>query len=288
MNGIYSFAGFRGQHHSRPDPVPQDILDDVLPDPDDLADFELPDQQAMIDAFLDGLSKESDYDFRGLSDLLARLPDPTRSQPEGQVEAVPVTVARERGVIPEASNETLEAFSFAEMKLYKHAFAYKWTAVELAATIKLIKSTDFKVEDVNVDLHKRVAAAIAQGHFTSHNMREGDRDGDQDLTFWIRSLEEVLREVLGDERMAGHQHFTFEMLINEDGEREFGASNGAVSFQIAQLRSGPDCVPVSLVIYIDGSFIKHGIPVKPIHDMYFKVIHNFVICHVYDYIQNGM
>ena len=107
MYGIYSFSGFRGQHHSRPDPVPQDILDDVLPDPDDLADFDLPDQQALIDAFLDGLCKESDHEFRGLSDLLASLPDPSLSQ--GQVEAVPVTVARERGVIPEASNETLEA-----------------------------------------------------------------------------------------------------------------------------------------------------------------------------------
>ena len=56
------------------------------------------------------------------------------------------------------------------MKLYKHAIAYKWTAEEFIAAIKLIKSTDFKVEDVNVDLHKRVAAAIAQGHFTSYNM----------------------------------------------------------------------------------------------------------------------
>jgi hypothetical protein len=104
--GIYAFSGFRGQHHSRPDPVPQDIPDDV-PDPHDLADFELPDQQALIDAFLDGLCKESDHEFRGLSDLLARLPDPSLSQ--GQVEAVPVTVARERGVLPEASKETLEA-----------------------------------------------------------------------------------------------------------------------------------------------------------------------------------
>ena len=108
--GIFSFSGFRGQHHNRPDPVPQDIPDDVLPDPDDLADFELPDPQALIDAFLDGLCKESDNEFRGLSHLLASLPDPSLSQ--GQVEAVPVTVARERGVIPEASNETLLAFSF--------------------------------------------------------------------------------------------------------------------------------------------------------------------------------
>jgi hypothetical protein len=98
-------------------------------------------------------------------------------------------------------------------------------------------------------------------------MRESDRDVEQDHTFWIRSLEEVLREVLGDERMADHQHFTLEMLINEEGERKFWASlaNGAVSFQIAQLRSGADCVPVSLVIYIDGSFIKHWIPIKPMY-----------------------
>ncbi len=63
--------------------------------------------------------------------------------------------------------------------------------------------------DNNVHLHKRVAAAIAQGRFTSHNMRESgresDKDGDQDLTFWIRSSEEVLRKILGDTLMEGHE-----------------------------------------------------------------------------------
>ncbi|MFN9909111.1 MAG: hypothetical protein ACK56F_23825, partial [bacterium] len=63
------------------------------------------------------------------------------------------------------------------MKLYKHATTYKWKADELIATIKLIKSVDFRVDDVNVDLHKRVSAAIAQGYFTSHSMRESDLDG---------------------------------------------------------------------------------------------------------------
>jgi hypothetical protein len=121
----------------------------------------------------------SDHEFRGLSHLLANLPDPSLSK--GQVGAVPVTVEREQGhqgVIPEPSNEALQAFSFSEMKLYKHAIMYKWTTEELITTIMLIKSTDFKVEDVSVYLHKRVAAAAAQGHFTSHNMRDSDLDGD--------------------------------------------------------------------------------------------------------------
>jgi hypothetical protein len=91
--------------------------DDPLPDPYDAADFDLPDQQALIDAFMAGLSKESQYDFRGLSALLATLPDPSLSH--GLVEALSVTEAREKSLIPQASDETLQAFSSSEMKLYK-------------------------------------------------------------------------------------------------------------------------------------------------------------------------
>jgi hypothetical protein len=77
---------------------------------------------------------------------------------------------------------------------------------ELIATINLIKSTDFEVEEVNVDLHKRVAAAIAKGHFTNHKMCESDLDGDQDLTLWLLSLDDVLREVLGDDILTYDRH----------------------------------------------------------------------------------
>ncbi len=61
--------------------------------------------------------------------------------------------------------------------------------------------------------------------WVAHNMRESDLDGDQDLTFWLRTLEDVLREILGDERMDSHQDFKFEMPRTEEGERQFGASN---------------------------------------------------------------
>ncbi len=140
-------------------------------------------------------------------------------------------------------------------------YSYKGTVEELIDTIKLIKSTDFKVEDVNTDLHKRVQAAVAKGHFTRRNMRESSLDGNQDLTFWLRSCLET-----GEWTVTSI--FSFEMIANEVGEREFSASNSAVSFQIAQVRGGPDCVSVSLMIYIDGSFIKHGIPVQFLSNQY--------------------
>ena len=45
-------------------------------------------------------------------------------------------------------------------------------------------------------------------------MLESELDGDQDLLFWLHSLEDVLREVLGNDRMEGHQHFQFEISVD--------------------------------------------------------------------------
>jgi hypothetical protein len=54
---------------------------------------------------------------------LATLPDPTGTH--GEVESMSIAEATARGCLPEASDETLQAFSYSEMKLYKHAIAYK-------------------------------------------------------------------------------------------------------------------------------------------------------------------
>jgi len=142
----------------------------------------LPDGKELVEAFMANLAKEVDNEYRGLSQL-STLPDPSKTS--AVPEAMSFRAARTKGLVPEASEETLRAFSTSEMKLYKHATSHKWTADELISTIKLIESVDFNVDDINVDLHKRVAAAIAQGYFTSHNMRESDADGDRDLTFWL-------------------------------------------------------------------------------------------------------
>jgi hypothetical protein len=135
-------------------------------------------------------------------------------------------------VISEASEEKFTAFNFFEMKLYTHAMTHKWVVDKLISTINLIKSTDFRVEDVNVDLYKRVAAAIAKGHFICHSMLEqsGWRPGPK---VWVCNLEEVLLELLFDPRKAGHQHLNFEMIVDKDGKHEFCASDSAVSFQMA-------------------------------------------------------
>ncbi len=84
--------------------------------------------------------------------MLETIPDPSGY---ARASALTVSDALEKGLIPKADTAILEAFSASEMKLYKHATKYKWTIDELVDTIKLIESADFKVGDINVDLHKR-------------------------------------------------------------------------------------------------------------------------------------
>ena len=145
-------SGFRASHVFR-QPVQVDHDSYRAPDPVDDADFELPNGNTLVEAFMAGLAKEVYNDYRGLSKLLASLPDPSASR--SQPEAVSYSEARSKGLVSSVlvSEDTLKAFSPSEMKLYKHATSHKWTADELISTIKLIKSADFNVDDINVDLH---------------------------------------------------------------------------------------------------------------------------------------
>ena len=75
---------------------------------------------------------------------------------------------------------------------------------ELKDMIALLKRTDFDPAEIDTDLHKRVADAVQDGYIKHFDMRVNSRDGDQDLSMWMRDVEEVVREIMGDERFKGH------------------------------------------------------------------------------------
>ena len=115
----------------------------------------------------------------------------------------------------------------------------RWTVDELKDMISLLKRTDFdpRAAEIDTDLHKRVADAIQDGYIKRFDMRVNRRDGDQDLSMWMRDVEEVVREIMGDERFKGHQNFSFQACLEDDGQRIFGGeANAGVSFQIGQIR----------------------------------------------------
>jgi hypothetical protein len=92
-----------------------------------------------------------------------------------------------------------------------------------------------------------------------------DGDGDPEVLFWTRRPEDVIREIMADTRFDGHQALGFELYTNENGDRVFGESNGSLSFQMHAAEIGPDTVPVSIVLYVDGTWQKTHLTTRCIY-----------------------
>ncbi len=106
--------------------------------------------------------------------------------------------------------------------------------------IDMLHRPDFDSEQIDPDLHKRMNKAIQDGRIKCFNMRESNRDGDQDLNFWTRHIEDIIREIMEDPIFKGNQNYSFEMDLDEAGKRLFGGeANAGVAFQIGQLRYKP-------------------------------------------------
>jgi hypothetical protein len=127
----------------------------------------------------------------------------------------------------------------------------------------VLHNPNFNAEEVDTDMLKRFADSIDSGDLDIMHQAE---DGAQKLERFRRPPEKVLRELMSDIRLAGSQHFGFKEYLDPHGNRLFaGHANGSVSFQLAHIRIGDGKVPVSLVIYIDATYIKKGIPILPVY-----------------------
>jgi hypothetical protein len=128
------------------------------------------------------------------------------------------------------------------------------------------------VDNGDHDMHKRLMRAVKDGNIEVIDLWE-EGDGLQDNTFVKSKASKVLMELISDERMVGSQHFGFKLSTDAKGNRELGGdANGSVSFELAKIAVGPDRVPISIVLYINATYIKHGIPIWPIYSELFVYI----------------
>ena len=106
---------------------------------------------------------------------------------------------------------------------------------ELRAVIALLKRPEFKPAEIEVDSHNGIARAVHDKMIKSFDMRESSRDCDQDLTMFHASVEEVVKEIMGDSRFRGYQRYKFEAEFDYDADRErlwAGEATAGVAFQI--------------------------------------------------------
>jgi hypothetical protein len=114
---------------------------------------------------------------------------------------------------------------------------------------------------------QRLQASIDSGDVQIIDMH-AEGDGEQVLELFKRQVEKFLLELMADMGLAGCQHFGFQEYKDPRGNRLFAGqleSNGSVSFQLAQLKVSEGKVPVFIVLYIDGTYLKKEHLIQPVY-----------------------
>ncbi len=119
---------------------------------------------------------------------------------------------------PNMSEEEQKRFTPSELIFYKHALEYKWTVEHLKKVIAMLCLPEFDSKEIDPDLHKRMEKAVLDDRIKCFNMQEVSADGDQDLDFWTREMEDVVLEIMEDPIFKGNQKYSFEMDLNEAGK----------------------------------------------------------------------
>ena len=81
----------------------------------------------------------------------------------------------------------------------------------------------------------------------------------------MADIEWTLQDLVADPTMKGFQKFGFKEVVDKNGFRVFGESWTSLKFQAASAVIGPDSVPLSTVLYVDGTLMKDGIDVRPLY-----------------------
>ena len=159
---------------------------------------------------------------------------------------------------------------------------YKSGAAELKDLIQqVLHHPDFDPQDVDHDMHDRLMRCIEDEDIQVIDLWE-EGDGNQEVLLYKRNVLKVLRELISDERLEGCQHFGFKEYKNANGERILACdANGSLTFQLAQIQVGEGTVPISIVLYIDGTFIKRGIPIRPVYRELYIYIYTMVYIMIY-------
>ena len=172
----------------------------------------------------------------------------------------------QEGLLPPLRSSDASLFTRSERIIQDYARGGKLNAAAIKKLIQeVLHHPEFNADEVDHNMHERLMTAVEDGDVEVLDMHV-DGDGDQDMRFFKRKVESVLRELISDQRLAGCQHFAFKEYRDGRGRRVLGGhANGSVSFQMGQIQVGPDNVPISIVLYVDATFIKRGIPIRPIY-----------------------
>ena len=136
-------------------------------------------------------------------------------------------VFNQEGFVPPLDIDSASVLTGSEHILKAYASKHNLTAAAINDLIKdVLKNPNFNSDEVDTDMLKRLSEAIDSGDIQITSMKE-EGDGEQNPELFVRPAEKVLRELIGDVRLSGCQHFAFNEYKDPHGNRLFaGHSNG--------------------------------------------------------------
>ena len=169
-------------------------------------------------------------------------------------------------MVPPLDKEAAGTITGSEAILKELTSKHYLTASIINTLIKYVQQNPvFNADEVDAYMLQRLQASIDSVDVQIIYMHTKG-GGEQVLEVFMHPAEKVLRELMADMRLAGSQHYAFHECKDPCGNRHFaGHSNGSIPFQLAQLKVGEGKIPVSIVLYIEGTYLKKGIPIRPVY-----------------------
>jgi hypothetical protein len=102
-----------------------------------------------------------------------------------------------------------------------------------------------------------------------------------EVEMWLVDCKSVLRNLVADVRWKDDFAYKFEMETDSEGNRVFCEGHTCLNFQKHAERIGPNVVPLSVVLFIDGTPFGKRVTCKPIYGVYAHICYISVyLCYI--------
>jgi hypothetical protein len=160
--------------------------------------------------------------------------------------------------------------NFSQLRVLELRQCFKLTRGVSNGILEMVQDPRFDPSELGTTKVQRLERALLReygGKVTEYDFHTPE-DGKQDLKMYLLCIRQVAEEIFSDPAFKDALILTFTPTFDENGNRTFGSAMGGVwaQFAVRALIDGQD-VLLALVIFIDATYLKVNLTVKPIYGM---------------------
>jgi hypothetical protein len=175
------------------------------------------------------------------------------------------------GADGEMPSQKRSVLNFSQLRVVELRKNFKLTRVATNGILEMVQDSRFDPSELGTTKVQSLERALFRGYgrkVTEYDFHTPE-DGKQELKMYLLCIREVAEEIFSDPAFKGALILTFTPTFDESGNRTFGSAMGGVwaQFAVRALVEGQD-VLLALVIFIDATYLKVNLTVKPIYGMH--------------------